>query len=70
MRIIPIIEQEKESGELNFRVEIIIINKQNNYGEKWSIDKTIHQCQTIILHFLAKFLCKQDRINELEGNIC
>ena len=64
MRIIPIIEQEKENGELNFRVEIIIINKQNNYGEKWSIDKTIDQCQTIMLHFLVKFLSKLDRINE------
>ena len=41
----------------------------SNYSEKWSIDKTIHQCQTIMLHFLAKFLRKQDRINELEGNI-
>ena len=41
----------------------------SNHSEKWSIDKTVHQCQKIMLHFLAKFLRKQDRINELEGNI-
>ena len=68
MEIIIIIEQKKESGELNFRVEMIMINKQtelmSNFGEKWSIDKTIDQCQTIMLHFLVKFISKLDRINE------
>ena len=28
VEIIPLIEQEKESGELSFRVEMILINKQ------------------------------------------
>ena len=41
VEIIPIIEQEKESGELNFRVEMIIINKQwwevVNWQNYWSM---------------------------------